>query len=108
MTKGLIKFYGSTGPENFIFWYQTSGRSRIYQSLKIQVSIQDIGSNAYFSGAEGRKDYLDVKKSQLVTILRVITIKKLFCHRKESKVTGGPVPYIPVPYFHKYWPVPNE
>ena len=52
-----------------------SDRSRIYQSLKIQVSIQDIGSNACFSGAEGRKDYLDVKKSRLVTILRVITIE---------------------------------
>ena len=85
MTRALIKFYGSTGPENFIFRDQTSGRSRIYQSLKIQVSIQDIGSNAYFSGAEGRKDYLDVKKSQLVTILRVITIKNFSAIEKSQK-----------------------
>ena len=62
-----------------------SDRSRIYQSLKIQVSIQDIGSNAYFSGAEGRKDYLDVKKSQLVTILRVITIKTFSAIEKSQK-----------------------
>ena len=34
----------------------------IYKSLTIQVSIQDVGSNASFIGAEGRNDYFDVKK----------------------------------------------
>ena len=74
--------------------------------VKVQVSIQDIGSNASFIEAEGRNDYFDVKKSPLFAILRVITIKILY--RKESKVTGGPVPNFPVAYFNSYWTVPNE
>ena len=47
----------------------------MYKSLKIQVSIQDIGSNSSFIEAEGQNDELDVKKSPLFTILRVKTIK---------------------------------
>ena len=43
--------------------------------LKIQVSIQDIRSNASFFEAEGQNDYLEVKKSPLFTILRVIAIE---------------------------------
>ena len=83
------------------------GWSRIYESLKTQVSIEDIGSNAYFIEPGGRNDCLDVNKTPLLTILRMITLKNyILCHRKESKFTGGPVPKFPVPYSHKYWAVP--
>ena len=64
---------------------------------------------AKFFLAEGRDNYLNVKKSPVFTIFRVITIKdKLFCHWEESKVTGGPVPSFSVPHFHRYWAIPKN
>ena len=80
--KGLSNIYDSTGPVNFIFRDKITNRSRIYKSLKIQVSIQDIGSNTCFIQAEGQMDELDVKKSPIFTILRVKTIT--FMTQKKS------------------------
>ena len=80
----------------------------MYKSLKIQVSIQDIWTNASFIKAEGQNDELDVKKFSLFTFLRVKKIEnEILCRRKKSKVTGGLVPNFPVPYCDKYWAVPN-
>ena len=49
----------------------------MYKNLEIQVSVQDIRSNSNPIEAEGQNDELDVKKSPLLTLLRVKTIKNL-------------------------------
>ena len=54
-TKGLPNIYGTTGPGNFIFRHQITGRSHMYESLKFQASIQDISSNTSFFEAGGTK-----------------------------------------------------
>ena len=59
----------STRLGNFIFRDQITGRSGIYKSLKIQVSIRSI-------------NYLDVKKTPLFPILRVS--KRLTSMRLEK------------------------
>ena len=57
----LPNIFGSTGAGNIIFRDQILNWSVPYKSLKIQVPIQDIGSNACFIEAEERNDYLDAK-----------------------------------------------
>ena len=66
VSRGLPNIYGSTGPGNAIFWDQITGRSPKYESLKIQVSIQDTRVIASFIEAGGWNDYLDVKEISII------------------------------------------
>ena len=66
LSRGLPNIYGSTGPGNAIFWDQITGRSPKYESLKIQVSIQDTRVIASFIEAGGWNDYLDVKEISII------------------------------------------